>query len=122
MANAVTFGGVVAIAVACASLVYADERLEVIAAKPARDINGVVNVAVGVKNNGTKTFKSVWIECGLYRGSDLVSAGSVAIGWLHPGERGYARVMVFQEVASKADKSECRASGVVADDAKEEGK
>ena len=66
MSRGLTFGGVVAIGLSLiGSPAHADD-LEPIAGKPTHDVNGVVHVAVGVKNNGTKTFRLVHVECGIY--------------------------------------------------------
>jgi hypothetical protein len=76
----------------------------------------VVHVAVGVKNNGTKTFRLVHVECGIYHGSDLVGAGSAYVAWLYPGQKGYGIVQTFDEGAVKGDKADCHIEGVMFED------
>jgi hypothetical protein len=90
--------------------------LEPIAGRPTHDSLGVTHVAVGVKNNGTKTFRRVHLKCGIYYGSDLVGAGDAYVNWLYPGQKGYGLVQTFDEGAFKGDKADCHVEGVMFED------
>jgi hypothetical protein len=111
---------------AIASPAHADV-LEAITGKPTYDPLGRLHVPVGVKNNGTEVYRTVHLECGLYRGSDLVGIGDTNIEWVYPGQTAYGTVQKFaywfDEAAVKVDKADCRAASVtLVDGAKEKGR
>jgi hypothetical protein len=54
----------------------------------------------------------VRLECGLYRGADLVGAGLTTVEFVTPGQTAYGTVQLFDEAAVKADKADCRVAGV----------
>ena len=87
--------------------------LETIAGNPTHDTLGETVVTVGVKNKETTAFKMIRVECRIYRGSDLVGAGHAVVEWVYPGQTAYGIVETFDEAAAKADKADCRVSGVV---------
>ena len=91
--------------------------LEAITGKPTYDAAGLLHVPVGVKNNGTEVYSTVHLECGLYRGSDLVGIGDTNIEWVYPGQTVYGTVQKFpywfDEAAAKVDKADCRAASAM---------
>ena len=99
-----------------ASPAHADV-LEAITGKPTYDPLGRLHVPVGVKNNGTEVYRTMHLECGLYRGSDLVGIGDTNIEWVYPGQTVYGTVQKFpywfDEAAAKVDKADCRAASVM---------
>jgi hypothetical protein len=96
--------------------------LETIAGNPTHDTLGETVVTVGVKNKEATAFKMIRVECGIYRGSDLVGAGHAIVEWVYPGQTAYGIVETFDETAAEADKADCRVSGVVLENGHEEEK
>jgi hypothetical protein len=98
MANALTFGGVAALIVACVSPAHATtvenstgkyaNVVEIIKGKMSR-VDGQTFLAVGAKNIGTKELEGVLLECGFYNGNELVESSTIGFENILPGETAF---------------------------------
>jgi hypothetical protein len=61
-----------------------------------------------IKNNGTQTVKSVYIECGFYSKGKLVDSVQDYLKNLQPGSTGHGLVPTY--IQRDPDRAECRIS------------
>jgi hypothetical protein len=64
---------------------------------------------ISIKNDSTRNYSSVWIECGFFHGSELVASGRDSVYKLAIGSTGFVTVSTSTDEIA-VDRAECRSS------------
>jgi len=99
-----------AIVAAFAARALADnfDHYELIRGNVKRE-NGYTTLVLGLKNNSASTVTQVYVECGFYRGNELIDDGNESFTYVKPNQIGYGEVSGKGEDITRID---CRIGNV----------